>query len=122
MIMQRLTTLNEQVCELARHAGEKIMRFYKGGAAVTWKEDASPLTAADTASHDFLVESLRSLLPEVPVISEESDKAVDGSLDSVRWFWLVDPLDGTKEFLKGTKEFTVNVALIEGGRPMLGVV
>jgi 3'(2'), 5'-bisphosphate nucleotidase len=122
MIMDRLTRLNEQVCELARQAGEKIMHFYKGEASVTWKKDASPLTEADTASHHFLVESLRSLVPEAAVISEESHEAADRSLDAVRWSWLVDPLDGTKEFLKGTGEFTVNVALIEAGQPILGVV
>jgi 3'(2'), 5'-bisphosphate nucleotidase len=122
MIMERLTRLNEDVCELARQAGEKIMHFYKGDAAVTWKKDASPLTAADTASHDFLVKSLRSLVPEAAIISEESHEAVDGLLDAAGWSWLVDPLDGTKEFLKGTGEFTVNVALIEAGQPILGVV
>jgi len=120
--VERLSELNEQVCELARRAGEKIMHFYQRGAAVMWKKDASPLTAADTASHEFLVESLRALLPEVPVISEECDKLEDSSLDRVRRFWLVDPLDGTKEFVKGTNEFTVNVALIEAGQPSLGVV
>ena len=120
--MEQLNVAIEQVCELAWRAGEKIMHFYQRGAAVTWKKDASPLTAADTASHDFLVESLRSLLPEVPVISEESDKLEDSSLDRVGRFWLVDPLDGTKEFVKGTNEFTVNIALIEGGQPLLGVV
>jgi 3'(2'), 5'-bisphosphate nucleotidase len=121
--MERLATLNGQVCELAREAGERIMHFYRGGVAVTWKKDASPLTSADSASHDFLAESLRSLTPEVPIISEESEEAANGFLaSSARLFWLVDPLDGTKEFLKGTNEFTVNVALVEGGRPIFGVV
>jgi len=120
--MKLQATLSSQVCELARQAGEKVMHFYQGGAAVTWKKDASPLTAADTASHDFLVESLRSLTPEIPVISEESDQRMSDSIATAKWFWLVDPLDGTKEFLKGTNEFTVNVALVEEGRPILGVV
>jgi len=98
------------------------MHFYEEGAEVTWKEDASPLTSADSASHDFLVESVRSLTPEVPIISEESEEAAEGLMDHAKLFWLVDPLDGTKEFLKGTNEFTVNVALMQSGLPVLGVV
>jgi 3'(2'), 5'-bisphosphate nucleotidase len=82
----------------------------------------SPLTAADRASHDFLVNSLQSLIPKAIVVSEESEGAITGSIDGGTLFWLVDPLDGTKEFLKGTKEFTVNVALMDGGLPVLGVV
>jgi 3'(2'), 5'-bisphosphate nucleotidase len=121
-MMERLATLNSQVCELVRQAGEKIMHFYQPGVAVTWKTDSSPLTAADTASHDFLVKSLPSLIPETPVISEESVELNGDDIAAGRWFWLVDPLDGTKEFLKGTNEFTVNVALIEAGQPILGVV
>jgi 3'(2'), 5'-bisphosphate nucleotidase len=120
--MERLTRLNSEVCELAREAGKEIMRFYDGGAAVTWKKDASPLTAADQASHDFLVQSLKSFMPEAALISEESEEAMNGSIDTCRSSWLVDPLDGTKEFLKKTNEFTVNVALIEAGLPVLGVV
>jgi 3'(2'), 5'-bisphosphate nucleotidase len=116
------TKLAAQLCELTREAGKQIMRFYDGEVAVTWKTDASPLTAADQASHDFLVKSLQLLMPETTVISEESQEAITGSIEGGRMFWLVDPLDGTKEFLKGTNEFTVNVALIEAGLPVLGVV
>ena len=120
--MERLTRLNSEVCELAREAGKQIMRFYEAGTNVTLKKDASPLTAADRASHDFLVQSLKSLMPEAAVISEESEEATNGSIDTRRSSWLVDPLDGTKEFLKRTNEFTVNVALMEAGLPVLGVV
>jgi len=120
--MERLVRLNWEISELAREAGRRIMRFYGAGAAVTWKKDASPLTLADRASHDFLVKSLQSLMPEAPVISEESDEATESSIDAAKSFWLVDPLDGTKEFLKGTNEFTVNVALIEARSPVLGVI
>jgi 3'(2'), 5'-bisphosphate nucleotidase len=98
------------------------MHFYEEGAEVTWKKDASPLTSADSSSHDFLVESVRSLTLEVPIISEESEEAAEGLIGHAKWFWLVDPLDVTKEFLKGTNEFTVNVALIEAGLPILRVV
>jgi 3'(2'), 5'-bisphosphate nucleotidase len=120
--MERLATLNTQVCEVAQQAGEKIMRFYEGGAAVTWKKDASPLTSADSASHDFLMEALRYLTPETPVISEESEEVINGFVAAGTSFWLVDPLDGTKEFIKGTNEFTVNLALIEAGQAVMGVV
>jgi 3'(2'), 5'-bisphosphate nucleotidase len=120
--MEPLVILNGEVCELAREAGKQIMRFYEAGTKVTLKKDASPLTAADRASHDFLTQSLKSLMPEAAVISEESEEATNGSIDSGRFSWLVDPLDGTKEFLKGTNEFTVNVALMEAELPVLGVV
>jgi 3'(2'), 5'-bisphosphate nucleotidase len=120
--MEKLVTVTAQACELARQAGEKIMCFYEGGAAVTWKKDASPLTSADSASHDFLMEALRSLTPEIPVISEESDEVINGFVAAGSSFWLVDPLDGTKEFIKGTHDFTVNLALIEAGQPVMGVV
>jgi 3'(2'), 5'-bisphosphate nucleotidase len=120
--MDPLATLNSEVCELAREAGKQIMRFYGPGTKVTLKKDASPLTAADRASHDFLMQSLKSLMPEAAVISEESEEATNGSIDTGGSSWLVDPLDGTKEFLKGTNEFTVNIALMEAEFPVLGVV
>jgi 3'(2'), 5'-bisphosphate nucleotidase len=120
--MDQLTTLASQVCALTRQAGEKIMRFYRNGADVTFKADASPLTAADEASHELLVKALQELLPGASVISEESDGATECSIDYSNLFWLVDPLDGTKEFVKRTDEFTVNVALMEDHSPILGVV
>ena len=120
--MKELATLGAEVCELARQAGGKSMSFYKAGAAVTWKQDASPLTEADNAAHGLLVEGLCALTPEIPVISEESDEVAKGSVTTGNLFWLVDPLDGTKEFIKGTNQFTVNVALIEAGRPVVGIV
>jgi 3'(2'), 5'-bisphosphate nucleotidase len=110
-----------ELCRLAEQAGAKAMRFYDGSAAVTLKKDSSPLTDADRASHEFLVNSLPGLLAGVPVVSEESQDPTAGAVDAER-FWLVDPLDGTKEFLKGTGEFTVNIALVEKGQPVAGVV
>ena len=120
--MKSLTELTCQVCDLATQAGEHIMPFYRNRTAVTFKEDSSPLTAADKASHEFLVESLRALLPDATVISEESDGATDQTIDHSSLFWLVDPLDGTKEFVKRTNEFTVNIALMKERLPILGVV
>ncbi len=112
---------------IARSAGAAILEVYRrlelpGAVAIDRKADASPLTEADLAAHRIIVESLRSLTPEWPVLSEE---AADVPLVERRgWsrFWLVDPLDGTKEFLSRNGEFTVNIALIENHRPVLGVV
>jgi 3'(2'), 5'-bisphosphate nucleotidase len=112
----------DSVRALAIEAGRRIMPFYRGHVAVSLKQDASPLTVADMAAHHYLVESLPAILPGVPVISEESTPERLSSPRNFDRFWLVDPLDGTKEFLKATGEFTVNIALIENGRPVLGVV
>lgn len=113
---------------LIKEAGLAIMAIYKpyktgdtlDVGAIT-KADASPLTAADLAAHQVIQAGLCSLTPNIPVVSEEDDGA---SLDRSRLktFWLVDPLDGTKEFLARNDEFTVNIALIENGSPVLGVV
>jgi len=119
---KELLNLAGQICDLAKKAGEEILHFYRNGVAVTRKEDASPLTLADRASHDFLTESLRAIFPDTIVISEESVEAERRPVADVDRFWLVDPLDGTKEFIKGTNEFTVNVALIDKGHPVLGIV
>jgi 3'(2'), 5'-bisphosphate nucleotidase len=120
--MEHLSELACKVCNLATQAGEKIMRFYGNDAAISLKADASPLTAADEASHEFLVKSLQQLLPDAPVVSEESSEPGEYFIDRSKLFWLVDPLDGTKEFIKKTNEFTVNIALMENGSPVLGVV
>jgi 3'(2'), 5'-bisphosphate nucleotidase len=112
----------EKVRELAIEAGRRIMPFYRTQMEVSAKQDASPLTAADLAAHHFLVEALDAVLPGIRVVSEESPPEVHFSAFNLERFWLVDPLDGTKEFLKATGEFTVNIALIENGRPVLGVV
>src|SRR5262249_14761927 len=114
--------LLEQICVLAEKAGRRAMHFYDGRTSVTWKADSSPLTEADRASHDLILEALSGLMAGVPVVSEESDEASRGAGVEAARFWLVDPLDGTKEFLKGTGEFTVNIALVEAGRAVLGVV
>jgi 3'(2'), 5'-bisphosphate nucleotidase len=119
---KELLNLAEQICDLAKKAGEEILPFYRNGVVVTRKEDASPLTLADSASHDFLTDTLRAILPDTIVISEESAEVERRPLAKAERFWLVDPLDGTKEFIKGTNEFTVNIALIDKGHPVLGIV
>jgi 3'(2'), 5'-bisphosphate nucleotidase len=114
--------LLEQVLPIARQAGEVIMRIYAQDFAVARKSDASPVTEADEAAESVITAALSKLTPDVPLVAEEAFAA------GVRWeladgrFWLVDPLDGTKEFINRNGEFTVNVALIEHGRPVLGVI
>ncbi|QKJ88802.1 3'(2'),5'-bisphosphate nucleotidase CysQ [Paramixta manurensis] len=113
----------EQICQLARKAGDAIMKVYDGEAPlnVSHKSDDSPVTAADLAAHAVIAEGLAALTPELPVLSEEDPPGWDVRQHWQR-YWLVDPLDGTKEFLKRNGEFTVNIALIEQGKPTLGVV
>jgi 3'(2'), 5'-bisphosphate nucleotidase len=113
--------LNE-IVQIAENAGLEILKFYGSSAGVTLKADESPLTHADQASHELIVSRLASLTPDIPVISEESKLISPEQLKSYSRFWLVDPLDGTKEFLKKTGDFTVNIALIENRRPILGVI
>lgn len=115
----RQVHLATPLVELVRRAGAAILeRQAPESAEMAYKADASPVTAADLASHEVLTVGLRALWPEIPIVSEEAI-ATEHVGDT---FWLVDPLDGTKEFLRGSGEYTVNVALIENGLPVLGVV
>lgn len=108
---------------IARQAGAAIMRVYSRGFGVVSKQDGSPLTEADTAAHRVIEDRLQAEFPEIPVLSEESAEVAPFALRR-EWerYWLVDPLDGTKEFVKRNGQFTVNIALIEHGRPVAGVV
>jgi 3'(2'), 5'-bisphosphate nucleotidase len=111
------------VISLAREAGEAILKVYaEVDPAVEYKRDSSPLTQADLVSHHIIVEGLTRISPDWPVLSEESREIPFDQRRRWSRFWLVDPLDGTKEFLKRNGEFTVNIALIEDGAPILGVV
>jgi len=112
----------DRLVEVACSAGQEILRFYRQPRKVHLKSDGSPLTAADRAAHRSILRDLEAWTPDIPVISEEG--AVPSYDERQGWsrFWLVDPLDGTKEFIAENGEFTVNIALIEGGRPALGVV
>ncbi len=108
---------------LAREAGQAIMKIYGGEFAVETKYDLSPVTAADQAAERIIEAGLRELTPAFPVIGEEAFAAGQApAIQKDRPFWLVDPLDGTKEFIKRNGEFTVNIALIDAGRPVVGVV
>lgn len=106
---------------IALDAGAAIMAVYGRDFAVTEKSDQSPLTEADAAAHALIAQRLPTLSPAMPVLSEEAVAEFAGP-DGQGRYWLVDPLDGTKEFIKRNGEFTVNIALIENGRPILGVV
>jgi 3'(2'), 5'-bisphosphate nucleotidase len=110
------------VIALVRAAGAATLPHLRANVAVTEKADASPVTAADMAAHHLLNDGLVALDPSIPVLSEEAANiALSERAQWTRW-WLVDPLDGTKEFIAGSEEFTVNVALIERGRVVFGVV
>ncbi len=110
------------VVELALQAGEAILPFWRADVAVTAKSDDSPVTAADLAAHHVIVAGLTALDPSIPVLSEEDANIPQGVRAGWQRWWLVDPLDGTKEFISGSEEFTVNIALIENGRVVFGVV
>lgn len=114
-------TLLDSVERIAREAGEAIMAIYGREFSVEEKADKSPLTEADAAAHELIVARLAALTPDMPILSEEDTAAFAGA-DAGGRYWLVDPLDGTKEFIKRNGEFTVNVALIENGVAVLGVV
>jgi 3'(2'), 5'-bisphosphate nucleotidase len=118
------TELRSQVVDLARKAGLATMTYYDGTvpAMVREKQDRSPVTLADEVAHGIIVEGLRRLDPATPIVSEEAEAAAFETRSGWPRFWLVDPLDGTKEFIKRRAEFTVNIALIEHGEPVLGVV
>jgi 3'(2'), 5'-bisphosphate nucleotidase len=108
--------------DIAIEAGEAIMKIYTTDFDVEIKDDNSPLTKADKAGNDIIVKALQNNFPEIPIISEEN-KLIDFSVrKDWDYCWLVDPLDGTKEFIKKNGEFTVNIALIKNGTPIAGVV
>lgn len=115
----------KQVIEIAKNAGDAIMEIYNDAdlsTVVDIKADDSPLTLADKASNDVIVKALQEQFPEIPIMSEEmAQESFEVRKDWNRFF-CVDPLDGTKEFIKKNGEFTVNIALIENGNPVLGVI
>jgi 3'(2'), 5'-bisphosphate nucleotidase len=126
----RFGAITSKAVEIAKEAGAAILEIYStlatmnprtSGVLVAEKADHSPVTLADLAAHRIIKDRLSKLTPDIPVISEEDDVAWTESTKT-KLFWLVDPLDGTKEFLSGTDEFTVNIALISDGEPVFGVV
>ncbi len=113
----------QAICQIARLAGDEILDVYESAdMSVEQKGDGSPLTLADKRAHELIVRELAVQTPDIPVLSEESNESVMQERKNWNRFWLVDPLDGTKEFVKRNGEFTVNIALIEDRRPVMGVV
>lgn len=113
--------LLDAVERIASEAGQAILEVYARDFSVEVKDDSSPVTEADRAAHCVIMTGLKALPEPLPILSEEDVAAFTGA-DAQGRYWLVDPLDGTKEFIKRNDEFTVNIALIERGRPLLGVV
>lgn len=111
----------DQVITIAKQAGERIMQIYHKDFNVEYKDDQSPLTEADLASHHIICDELNKLYPDIPILSEEAADTFKLA-DEDACFWCVDPLDGTKEFIKKNGEFTVNIALIQNQKPILGVI
>jgi 3'(2'), 5'-bisphosphate nucleotidase len=111
-----------EIIAIARSAGSAIMQVYAGEIEIQRKDDNSPLTEADMAAHHIIEAGLQKLSPALPVLSEESVTIPYEVRSKWRRYWLVDPLDGTREFIKRNGEFTVNIALIDDGRPVMGVV
>ncbi len=122
MTEMNLRYLLDESIKLAVHAGEEILKIYNTDFNIQTKDDQSPLTTADLASHHCLVNGLEKLSPKFPILSEESSHLPYSERQQWDTYWLLDPLDGTKEFIKRNGEFTVNIALIQGNQPILGVV
>lgn len=118
----RLQELISPICEIARQAGVEIMKIYRHGFEVEDKNDRSPLTTADIASHSLISRQLQKLTPDIPILSEESGTILYSERSTWTNYWLIDPLDGTREFIKRNDEFTVNIALITNQEASLGVV
>lgn len=118
---KNLNEILDRVTTIAYEAGKVIMEIYAQDIQVEIKSDASPVTQADEKAEQVIISALKHAYPDIPIVSEEA--AAAGHIpDTGAMFWLVDPLDGTKEFIQRNGEFTVNIALIENGSPILGVV
>jgi len=120
--MRDLHALSTALLPIVARAGAAIMRVYDSGFSVHHKDDDSPLTQADLESQQIILDGLAVLTPDIPILSEESAQAPWSERQSWRELWVVDPLDGTREFVKRNGEFTVNVALVVDHEPVLGVV
>lgn len=106
-------------CDIARDAGKLIMGYFNSSFSTSRKDDHSPVTNADIEANQLITKALTSLTPDVPIVAEEDEELGQGGH---KLFWLVDPLDGTRSFVRGEPEFTVNIGLIKDGKPLLGVI
>lgn len=120
--MHDLALLCNECITIARNAGEVILDIYKTGFDIESKEDNTPLTTADIAAHQTIYTALTRLTPQIPILSEEDADIPFNTRQNWQTYWLVDPLDGTREFIKKNDEFTVNIALIHQGESVLGVI
>jgi len=114
--------LIEHIIEISKEAGKAILEIYNTNFEYQIKEDLSPLTKADTVSHNIISARLKVLTPDIPILSEESSNIPFSIRSQWSQYWLIDPLDGTKEFIKKNDEFTVNIALIENNNPIIGLI
>ena len=112
----------EVIVAIAKDAGDAIMEIYDRDFKIDYKDDKSPLTEADTKSNEIICDALAKAYPEIPLLSEENKAEEYDVRKNWEYFWLIDPIDGTKEFIKKNGEFTVNIALIHNDTPVLGVV
>lgn len=121
-LLEITSDLLSKIESIAIKAGNEIMKIYESDFEITTKKDASPLTEADLASHNIIKAELTKLTPNTPQLSEESAKIDWNERKTWNEYWLIDPIDGTKEFINKNGEFTVNIALVKNGIPVLGVV
>ncbi len=119
-LISRINILD--IVRIAKKAGDAILDVYTSDFCVETKDDQSPLTLADENSHKVISDNLKALYPDIPLLSEEGKNIPYNERKGWEYFWLVDPLDGTKEFIKRNGEFTVNIALIHKDRPIIGVI
>jgi len=112
----------KKIIEIAKDAGDIIMEIYHKDFSVEYKDDKSPLTEADLKSNEVICAALTKLYPNIPILSEENKEVPYEERKCWEYFWSIDPIDGTKEFIKKNGEFTVNIALVRKNKPILGVV
>ena len=112
----------EDIKNIAIKAGEAIMEIYKKDFTIKYKDDNSPLTEADIVANEIICQELQELYPNIPIISEENKQTDYEVRKNWEYYWCIDPIDGTKEFIKKNDEFTVNIALIYKNAPIFGVV
>ncbi len=112
----------EKIVAIAKEAGDAIMEIYKRDFTISYKDDASPLTEADVKANEIICTQLEKLYPKIPIMSEENKQTPYEVRKKWEYYWCIDPIDGTKEFIKKNDEFTVNIALIYKRVPVLGVV
>lgn len=112
----------ENIKEVALSAGKAIMKIYNKDFSIDYKDDNSPLTEADLKANEIICKALKALYPKIPIMSEENKQVEYEIRKTWEYYWCVDPIDGTKEFIKKNDEFTVNIALIHQNTPVLGVV